>query len=475
MIKEKRKGGYVLGITGNLVFACVFGALPAEAQQATAGGQAASGNPFIDDAKFGMVARTAYFDRRSSGNNPASNDFRQRSAGLGGWFYGNSGEIGEIFSVGGAYDFTIPLYGPKDDPYSYILRDPGQDPVSVIGEAYAKLRFGTHAIVLGRQTINQAWYLPDVVRFYNKLDQSMIGRRDVRGMLTLNYEAATVQGRVMNDTMRYYGGYVWNVRQINDTRFRNPYQAGFQTTCWSQNDVGCTHKSGDSDGIAYAGVQFRPSNNMMVEGSYYNFQNMMNNIYLDFDYVFRMADKNYFRVGTQYMFQNGSGDNLVNGVNGQPGKDFDTHYVGLYGELRLTPFVVPYAMIGKTDKDQEIRSPYSIGPSYLVQRIGENSKAGERTWIIGTVFDFGSLGAPGWSFDLNYGERSNRYDNARNKIQDWDELATDLIYIYPGEGFWKNLRTRLRYAKVVESGGPLIDDKKTYDLRFDMTLTIPFN
>lgn len=439
-------------------------------------------NPFLRDAKAGLVARTSYFDRRSAGAEQGASAFRQQAMGLGGWFYGNSGEIGNTFSVGGTYNFVIPLYGPSDTPYNYILRDPNQDPVSVLGEAYAKLRFGNNALVLGRQSINQAWYLPDIVRFYNKLDQSMIGRRDVRAMQPINYEAATAQGRLLDDTLRYYGGYVWNARQINDNHFRNPFQAAFQTTCWPQNPPTTTgacgpgngDKSGDSNGVAYVGMQFKPSNNMMIEGSYYNFQNMMNNVYLDFDYVFRLENKNYVRVGTQYMYQSGSGDNLVVNGNGTPGKDFNTNYVGLYGELRLIQQVVPYAMLGWTGKGQEIRSPYSIGPSYLVQRIGENSKAGEDTWIIGSIFDFGSFGAQGLTFDINYGERSNRLDNNGNPIQNWNELATDLVYVYPGEGFLKNLRTRLRYAKVKEFGYPLVGDKFTDDLRFDMALTIPF-
>ena len=178
---------------------------------------------------------TSYFDRRSAGDDNGSGSFRNQALGLGGWLYGNTGEIGQVLSFGGTYNFTLPLYGPDETPYNYILRDPGQDTVSVLGEAYGKLRFGSEAvIVLGRQSISQAWYLDDVVRFYNKLDQSMIGRRDVRAMEPINYEAATAQGRLADDTVRYYGGYVWNARQINDNDFRNLYQAAYQSTVWPE-------------------------------------------------------------------------------------------------------------------------------------------------------------------------------------------------------------------------------------------------
>jgi len=476
-MKQRQKKGAGLGGACVLTLCALglAGAAPSLQAQTTDQrqeiAQGAQSNPFIDDAKLGYMFRTSYFDRRSAGDDTGSGNFRQQALGLGGWLYGNSGEIGNMLSFGAVYDFVVPLYGPSDNPYNYILRDPGQDPVSVLGEINAKLRFGNHAAVIGRQSINQAWYLEDVVRFYNKLDQSMIGRRDVRAMHPIQYEAATVQGKLADDTVRYYGGYVWNARQINDNHFRNMYSAAYESGCWESSPVPCS-KKGDSNGAGYAGVQWKPSKNMMLEGSYYAFQDMLNMVYVDFDYVFRLADKNYVRFGTQYMYQNGNGTNQVTG-----GRDFHTDYWGLYGEVRLIPWLVPYAMVGTTSKNEDIRSPFSIGPSYLVQRIGENSKAGENTWILGTILDFGPMGAKGLSFDVNYGQRRNRHTvgaTGTTKASDWDELATDLIYVFAQDGFFKNLRARARYAKVWESGGPLVGDKNTDDIRLDIGLNIPF-
>ena len=133
------------------------------------------------------------------------------------------------------------------------------------------------------------------------------------------------------------------------------------------------------------------------------------------------------------------------------------------------------------DRNQ-IYSPFSLGPSYLIQRIGENSLAGERTWILGTTLDFSTLGANGLSFDVTYGQRSNRNVNGCPScpLADWNETATDLIYIFPQDGFFKNLRARARYAMAVQKGdnwngvsAPYVD-YRTYDLRFDLQLNIPF-
>jgi hypothetical protein len=483
MRESNCKRRVVAGMSNALAMALILGlgATTVQAQQTAAvqeGAVAGAANPFFDKAKFGYQQRTSYFDR------DISETSRARAAGFGGWLYGQTGEIADILSFGGTYNFTLPLYSPDTLPpsteanqYNYILRDPDQSTNSVIGEAYAKVRFGDHAGVFGRQTIRQAWYLPDVVRFYNKLDQSMIGPRDVRGMQNIHYEAATYQGRFMNDTLRGYAGYIWNARQINDNKFRNMYAAAYETQCGDlSNKTPQTACPGfDSNGAAYVGVQFKPNNNLMVEGSYYNFQNMMDNVYVDFDYVFRMADKNYFRVGTQYMYQGGSGDNVLSS-----GQNFSTNYVGFYGELRLTPHIVPYAMVGWTGTGQQIRSPYSIGPSYLVQRVGENSRAGEDTWIAGAIFDFGVFGAKGLSFDVSYGQRTDRRNdpqvNNGSPINDWNELATDLVYFLPDVAkYMKNFRARARWAKVEEPGALAGGgDKMTYDRRFDVHFLMPF-
>jgi hypothetical protein len=389
--------------------------------------------------------------------------------------FANTGEINNILSFGAAYDFTLPLYAPEDEEYNYILRDPDQDPVSCLGEAYGKLRFGKEAvIVVGRQTINNAWYMDDVARFFNKLDQSMVGKRDVRGMQWIQYEAATIQGFLAEDTVRYYGGLISGARQINDDEFRNMYKAAYQTGVWPEDA-----KSGVSDGATYAGIQYKPVKNFMIEGSYYNFDNMLNMGYVDLDYVYRLSGTNYVRFGTQYMYQGGTGDNLVTS-----GRDFNTGYWGIYLETRPLPWLIPYGMAGVTNTGDEIRAPFSIGPSYLIQRIGENSKAGEHTWILGTLLDFTTIGCRGLQFDATYGQRRDRHQWSAStvgavttytyaKTTDWDELATDLIYTFPQDTLFKGMRVRLRYARVWEDGGTLDGTKVQDDYRSDIGWSIP--
>ena len=490
MNQKRVMGGRRAAIWGGVAMASLLAAWPAAAQsQAEVQNEAPTlyeespkaGTPFWDDATVGYMFRTASFNRSSSGDaNVPGLAFKQAGAGVGGWVYGTTGEIGEMLSFGATYNFVEPIWAPEQYPFNFILKDTSQSGYGVIGELNARLRLGSNQIVVGRQTIRNQWFMDGVYRFFNKLDQSMVGPRDIRGMNWITYEAATLQGRAFDDSLRYYAGYVTDMKQVNDDKFRNLYQGGWNVFLYPS-----ASRQGDSDGMAYVGMNWKPTNNNMVSASYHNVQNMLNMVYLDYDHVFRMDEGKYFRVGAQWMYQESNGQSLMRGSNGQTGANFNTNYGGIYLESRPMPWWIPYFAAGLTSDHNQIYSPFSIGPSYLIQRVGENSAAGERTWILGTTFDFATFGVNGLSFDVTYGQRTNRSVNGSPNLPlaDWTEVATDLIYIFPQDGFFKNLRARARYAKVWQKGdewraaaGAIqYVDYSINDVRFDVQLNVPFN
>lgn len=457
------------------MFAAAALATPAAAADEPSGN---TGTPFWDDASGGYLFRTATFNRHSPGSpNAPGSAFKWTGGGIGAYLYGTTGEIADFLSFGATYNFVLPVWSPEAYPFNFILKDPDQSGYGVFGEVNARARLGSNTLVVGRQTVRTQWFMDGVYRFFNKLDQGMIGARDIRNMNWLTYQGVTLQGRAFDDTVRYYGGYVNQIKQVNEDRFRNLYQGAWNVFLYP-TDL----RQGDSDGMAYIGMNWKPTPDSMVSTSYNNAQNMLNMVYLDYDHVFRMEGTQYFRVGTQFMYQESNGDSLMRGVNGQPGPSFNTNMFGLYLEGRPVAWWIPYAMFGITSERNQIYSPFSLGPSYLIQRIGENSLAGERTWILGTTLDFTTLGLSGLSFDVTYGQRSNRNVNGCSScpLADWNETATDLIYIFPQEGFFKNLRARARYALAEQKGAnwngvsaPYVD-YRTYDLRFDLQLNVPF-
>ena len=50
---------------------------------------------------------------------------------------------------------------------------------------------------------------------------------------------------------------------------------------------------------------------------FYNVQNMLNMVYIDYDYVFRMGERRHTSgFGAQWMYQESSGHSLIRGSNG---------------------------------------------------------------------------------------------------------------------------------------------------------------
>jgi hypothetical protein len=426
----------------------------------------------FQNGKAGLMARSSYFYRSklNYAGPPA------QAWGLGGWLFGETGEIYNLLSFGGAFYSVAPIQNPTLGGGNFILKDPGQDGYSTIGEIWGRLRFADWAVfTAGRQALSFGWSLDGIARPFNRYDGAFIGRRDVRAMLPLDFNAATLTGKLADDTIRYYGGYANQMRQINDPAFKNLAAGAFLP--------------GDSSGMGFVGVQWKATPNFMLQGAYNQAQNLLNMEWVDADYVWRLGQDRYVRFDGEFIGQTGTGDNNLNTQSAQNG--------AAYIEARWWPLWVPYAMIGRNSGGADLRSPYSLGPSYLVQRIGENAVAGEHTWIVGSMFDFKTLKVPGLIFDVSYGKRTQRHvaDDSNQPLPEWRELATDLIYTFgptiplgwlpwteEDEAFStpNGLRTRIRWARVWQTGNNTVGgavnsiSAAQTDFRIDMQWLIQF-
>ena len=375
--------------------------------------------------------------------------------------FGETGEWANLLSFGGALAYVAKIHGPDGHGGNFILKDPDQEGYATVGVAFARLRFEDHALTAGRISPQYAWNLDGIYRFYNRLDGAFIGRRDVRAMVPLSYQGASVAGKFAEDTVRYYGGWVNKMKQINDTDFKQLAAAALLP--------------GDSDGMWYGGAQWKINNNMLLQGGYSRADNLLDMGWVDFDVVHRFDKDTYLRLDVQYLYEKSNGSQNLG--------EFSMNNKAAYVEARFVPWFIPYGAYGSNSHGDELRSPFSIGPSYLVQRIGENAKAGEKTLILGSTFDFSTLGARGLAFDASYGWRTDRHvkNNKAQPLADWNELATDLIYTLGKEFGWANgIRMRARWARVWEngpqfSGGTITDlDQQHTDVRFDMQWRIVF-
>ncbi|HEX2333807.1 MAG TPA: OprD family outer membrane porin [Burkholderiales bacterium] len=464
---NKRGRGAMRGCVVAAGVAAVLAAMPAQDARAQAAPESidAEGGPasttLVEQlrrgAKVGTMLRLSYFSRTK----PDHNGPTAEATGLGGWLFGETGEYANTLSFGGALAYVAKITGPDGHGGNFILKDPDQEGYSVLGVAYAKLRAENHALMAGRLAPQYGWSLDGVYRFYNRFDGAFAGRRDVRAMIPLAFEGLSVQGKFAGETVRYYGGYLTAMKQINDDEFNDLAEAAFLP--------------GDSDGMAYIGAQWKINPNVMLQGGHHQVDNLLNMTWADVDMVHRFDKSRYIRLDLQYLYQTDNGDKSLG--------DFSMNNIAAYLEGRWIPWFIPYAMIGRNSDEAELRSPYSLGPSYLVQRIGENAKAGEKTWILGSTFDFETLGMKGLVFDLSVGKRTDRHVNGNTSqpLADWTEVATDLIYTFGKEWGWaEGVRVRARWARVWEEGAQfangVISDLDQYqsDVRFDFQWRVAF-
>jgi hypothetical protein len=417
---------------------------------------------FIDslvrDATVGTMLRLPYFHRtKPNDNGPAA-----EAAAVGGWLFGETGEWRSTLSFGGALAYVAEVYGPEDGGGNSILKDPDQEGYATVGVAFARLRFGDQAITAGRISPQYAWNLDGVYRFYNRGDGAFIGRRDIRAMIPLAYEGISAAGKLANDTVRYYGGWVNKMKPLNETDFQDLAEAA--------------SLPGESDGMFYVGAQWKINDNMMLQGAHNEAEDLLNMSWIDLDMVHHFDKDRYIRLDVQYIYEDSNGNSSLG--------EFSMNNMAAYLEARWIPWFIPYAMLAGNSDGEELRAPFSSGPSYLSQRIGDNAEAGESTWILGSTFDFSTLGLRGLAFDVNYGERTDRHVRGETSqpLADWKELATDLIYTLGKEwGVAKGLRLRARWAQVWESGdefsGATIADvsREQTDIRFDFQWRTEFN
>ena len=96
--------------------------------------------------------------------------------------------------IGATGYFSLPFYAPEDKDGTLLLK-PGQEPIAVLGEAWAKLRYGDQVLTGYRQLIN--------IGYVNPQDNRMIPN---------TFEAVMLDGKV--GWLDYHAGYRMKGLQI---------------------------------------------------------------------------------------------------------------------------------------------------------------------------------------------------------------------------------------------------------------------
>src|SRR4029453_8929580 len=98
--------------------------------------------PFFRDTDLNVHFRTFYF------NSQKDDGTASETWAMGGWIQYASGWLLDTFAMGTTYYLSAPLYAPDNSPGS-LLVTPGQDTISVVGEAWGAFRYKEYAMLKG--------------------------------------------------------------------------------------------------------------------------------------------------------------------------------------------------------------------------------------------------------------------------------------------------------------------------------------
>lgn len=235
----------------------------------------------------------------------------------------------------------------------------------MLGELYARLRYVKQTLTLFRQEINMGFPAPAGVRS-NRSDLSFDGKLDNR-VAPITYQAAMLGGPIdvpgrEGQTLRYWAGYSWDAKPRDSNEFVSMGEA-----------IGAR---GSGAGMAMGGLQLSPFKDLWAQAWVHRSNDVLGIVFLDLDYVHRLEDKSYWRLGTQYTKQDSAGGSALTGSR------FSTWNWEGYGEYGWQ-WLKLYGAYSTIADGQQIRTPFSSGPIYTQMVTRGFTRAGEDTLLLG--------------------------------------------------------------------------------------------
>ena len=358
---------------------------------------------FFRDTRLLLQIRSYYR------NNEASPGVYQEAWAAGGWIGYKSGWLWDTFAIGATGYFSLPVYAPEDRDGTLLLK-PGQDPIAVLGEAWARLRYGDHVLTGYRQLIN--------LGYVNPQDNRMVPN---------TFEAIMLDGKVA--WLDYHAGYLFGIKPREEDSFLSiAERAG----------------AADSDtGMVLAGLRVAPWKPVVIEASTAYGIDTYNSVFAQADYSIPLADRVTLTLGAQYHDQRSVGSELVG--------SFETWNVGAHARLAFWDASVEF-MFNQTGDGATILSKYGTWPGYLSLINKDFDRASETAWGVKLTYDFKSVGAPGLTGFVWFAQGVGAIDpSTEASAPDQWELDLDLTYTFPS-GRLKGLQIKTRAALISIEG-----------------------
>jgi hypothetical protein len=385
--------------------------------------------PFFRDTELKWNTRSYYFDERGQ------DDSRSEAWTLGGSLTYRSGWFKEFFSIGAVFYTSQKLIGRKSRDGTRLLR-PEQKSLSVLGQAYARLKYRDHRITLYRQD----------------LDLPYVNRQDSR-MVPNTFEGYTLQGsfsalpRIAK--LNYTAGYLTRMKRRDDDDFISLSEA-----------AGVPQPSSHS--LAFAGVLLSPVEGFSFGAIDHFVKDTINIAYAMSDYHHPVSDDLELRFQGQFTHQRSVGDDEL------PGSPFSTWVVG--GRVAASYRNLVFGVAGaSTDDGAAIVSPFGSYPGFVSLMQKDFNRAGEDAWLVGLSYHFKHLGLEGFSAVANYAEGYGARDPiSGSSLPDQREFNLTLDY-HVERGLLRGLWLRVR-GSVLDTDGA---DSIGHQLRVVLNYSIP--
>lgn len=367
-------------------------------------------DPFFRDMIANLYFRTQYLNRRNS-------DVSRSQAWAGGTALGvRSGWFDKWLQVEVAGATSQPLYAPEGEGGTLLLTD-NQAEVSSLAIAHARMRGFGQDFVVGRQMIKTPYVNPEDTRMIPNSFEGAVLMREQDKAKTLDYGV----------------GYLWGFKARDSSRFV-PFSEALGLS--------------EDRGIALGGFKVMPIEGLTIGAIDYYMADVLNTAFAEIDWItHKFAGGVQLRFSLNYTHQATVGEELL------PEGSYATSQVsGRFAASYHDATVL--AAYSANGEDGPISGPFGSFPAYTTLDQLNFNQAGERTFVIGAMYDFSHLITDGLKAQIRQGWGRGSVDPLTGAaLPRQNEFNFELEY-QPSAGPLENFQFLLFYSGVRMPGAP---------------------
>jgi len=348
-----------------------------------------------------LSANVRTYDYRQDKENNEEN----MASVIGGSLSYHTGHWRDRLGFGATVYTSQKIWGPQDKGGTGLLRET-QNSFTVLGEAYAELKFDSF----------------EVVAFRREMDLPYINKEDIR-QVPITHESYMIGRR---GTGRDFAiGHVTQIKKRDDDSFISMSEA-----------AGVADKD---KGVSVAGFQLQLPAQVRFGAMTQHGWDMFNTTYTDLMWDQQRDSGWSNHLGAQFTDQRSVGDELLG--------NYDAQAWGVRGGLGYDGQSLEVAYTDYSDGG-EIARPYGGTPNFNALMIEKADKPGEQALGVHIASHFSRFGLPNWSANVGVVSGWNIVDVDTGESQA-DEVEYDFTLTYkPGPGRLKGLSVKMRYVYI---------------------------